>query len=108
MGDEWDDRAATFDDEPDHGLRDPQVRDAWAELLASVLPGPPATIADLGCGTGSLTVLPAEAGYDMHGLDRSPRMLEHAVRKAQRAAVSVSLRPGDAALPVTAWPNFAP
>jgi hypothetical protein len=29
----WDDQAVTFDDEPDHGLRDPAVRQAWADLL---------------------------------------------------------------------------
>lgn len=97
--DEWDRQAATFDDEPDHGLRDPGVRDAWARLLASALPDPPAAIADLGCGTGSLTVLLARAGYEVHGLDMSQRMLDHAVRKAAQAAVAASFRRGDAAEP---------
>ncbi|MYR55167.1 SAM-dependent methyltransferase, partial [Streptomyces sp. SID625] len=27
---DWDAQAAVFDDEPDHGLRDPRVRAAWA------------------------------------------------------------------------------
>jgi hypothetical protein len=27
----WDEQAAGFDDEPDHGLRDPVVRAAWDE-----------------------------------------------------------------------------
>jgi hypothetical protein len=43
MGDEWDDRAATFDDEPDHGLRDPQVRDAWADPMFPAMNGRPST-----------------------------------------------------------------
>ena len=30
---DWDAAAATFDDEADHGLRDPAVRAAWAALL---------------------------------------------------------------------------
>ncbi|WP_203791425.1 hypothetical protein [Paractinoplanes rishiriensis] len=34
----WDRQAATFDDEPDHGLRDPAVRDAWIALLTPVPP----------------------------------------------------------------------
>jgi SAM-dependent methyltransferase len=106
MRDEWNRAAATFDDEPDHGLRDPGVRDAWARLLESVLPGAPAVVADLGCGTGSLAVLLAQAGYEVHGLDLSPRMLEYAVRKAAEAAVTVSFRRGDASAPPLAAGEF--
>jgi SAM-dependent methyltransferase len=106
MSDEWDRQAATFDDEPDHGLRDPVVRDAWARLLTPVLPDPPATVADLGCGTGSLSVLLAEAGHEVHGLDLSRRMLDHAVRKAAEASVTATFRPGDAARPPFAPGSF--
>ena len=67
----WDAQASTFDDEPDHGLRDAHVRDAWRSLLLSVLPARPSTVVDLGCGTGSLTVLLAESGYDITGIDAS-------------------------------------
>ena len=31
----WDAEAANFDDEPDHGLRDPQIRNAWLTREAS-------------------------------------------------------------------------
>ena len=48
----WDDQAAVFDEAPDHGLRDPAVRDAWAERLVPLLPPVPARGADLGCGSG--------------------------------------------------------
>ena len=51
---DWDHEAATFDDEPDHGLRDPQVRAAWADLLLPLVPTG-SRVADLGCGTGTLT-----------------------------------------------------
>ncbi len=34
----WDAEAAAFDDEPDHGLRDPATREAWRQLLAAHLP----------------------------------------------------------------------
>ena len=53
----WDNQAATFDEQPDHGLRDPHVRAAWEQLLLPRLPPAPAMVADLGCGTGSLSVL---------------------------------------------------
>jgi SAM-dependent methyltransferase len=78
----WDAEAADFDEPADHGLRDPAVRRRWRDLLLGLLPEPPARIADLGCGTGTLSVLLAEAGYDVDGLDFSPRMIELARRKA--------------------------
>ena len=38
-------------------------------------------VLDLGCGTGSLTGLLAEAGYDMIGIDNSGEMLQMAMNK---------------------------
>jgi SAM-dependent methyltransferase len=102
----WDRQAATFDDEPDHGLRDPEIKKAWAVLLKAVLPDPPASIADLGCGTGSLSVLLAQSGHHVHGVDTSRRMLDEARRKSQQSKVSVELHHGDAARPPLADASF--
>ncbi len=74
----WDEQAATFDEKPDHGLRDPGVQVAWGRLLLPRLPAAPALIADLGCGTGSLTALLAPAGHRVVGLDSAPRMVRAA------------------------------
>nr|WP_237048270.1 class I SAM-dependent methyltransferase [Lentzea guizhouensis] len=86
----WDEQAATFDDEPDHGLRDAEVRTAWADLLLPLLPPGPAEVVDLGCGTGSLAVLLAEAGHHVRGVDLAARMVEAAVAKAAAAGVAPS------------------
>lgn len=94
----WDEAAGDFDDEPDHGLGDPGVRAAWAELLTSWLPDR-ADIADLGCGTGSLSVLLAEQGHRVTGADFSAAMIERARAKARRHGVQVDLRLGDAGDP---------
>ncbi|HEX7305466.1 class I SAM-dependent methyltransferase [Lentzea sp.] len=102
----WDAQAAAFDDEPDHGLRDRRVRDAWAALLLPLLPRQRAVVADLGCGTGSLAVLLAEAGHEVHGLDFSARMVEAATAKAASAGVRVELTTGDAAHPPHAEASF--
>ncbi len=82
MSELWDAEAATFDDEPDHGLRDRATRAAWLDLLGAHLPAPPARIADLGSGTGSLSVLLADAGYAVDGVDFSPEMVTRARAKA--------------------------
>ena len=44
----WNAAAADFDDEPDHGLRDPAVREAWRAALALLPPAlARATVHDL-------------------------------------------------------------
>lgn len=96
---DWDGQAATFDDQPDHGLKDPAVRAAWSDLLLPLLPPAPAAVVDLGCGTGSLAVLLAQAGYAVHGVDLSPGMLAVAKDKAEAAGVEVAFLAGDAADP---------
>jgi SAM-dependent methyltransferase len=95
----WDAEAAAFDDEPDHGLRDPLVRQAWADLLLPLVPPAPASIVDLGCGTGSLSILLAEAGHEVRGIDISGEMVAAATRKAAAAGVGARFEQGDAQLP---------
>ena len=95
----WDAEAPTFDAEPDHGLGDETTRAAWRSLLLGVLPPAPARVADLGCGTGTLSVLLAEEGYAVDGLDVSPEMVSRARAKAAAAGVDVDLRVGDANVP---------
>lgn len=74
----WDAEAPAFDEAADHGLLDPDVRAAWRDLLLSMLPAAPADVADLGCGTGTLSLLLSEEGYAVTGLDFSPAMLARA------------------------------
>ncbi|MEV0692085.1 class I SAM-dependent methyltransferase [Streptomyces sp. NPDC050388] len=98
-GVDWDLAAAAFDEEPDHGLRDPRVREAWAVRLRSWLPARASDVLDLGCGTGSLSLLAAEQGHRVTGVDRSPAMVALAREKtAGRDAVFLI---GDAAAPPT-------
>lgn len=92
----WDAEAASFDDQPDHGLKDPAVREAWADLLLPLMPAGTAKVVDLGCGTGSLSLLLAEAGHDVCGIDSSAAMLDVARKKAD-----IDFREGDAADPPT-------
>jgi SAM-dependent methyltransferase len=95
----WDGEAARFDEQADHGLLDPAVRAAWNALLRAHLPDPPADVLDLGCGTGSLTVLLAAAGYRVEALDLAPAMVAAARDKVASAGLSTTVQVGDAADP---------
>lgn len=93
----WNDAADRFDEEPDHGLRDPEVRDAWAIRLRSWLPGTPSDVLDLGCGTGSLALLATEQGHRVTAVDLSERMA--ALARGKLAGTGARVLVGDAARP---------
>lgn len=95
----WDEQAATFDAEPDHGLSAGDTREAWRTCLSRWLPPLPCTVADLGCGTGSLTLLAAELGHRAIGVDFAEAMVERARAKAELANVHVRYLRGDASRP---------
>jgi ubiquinone/menaquinone biosynthesis C-methylase UbiE len=89
-------------------LYDPLLRFVMRErsfkgqLVARLGAGPGQRILDLGCGTGTLTVMLklAYAESEVSGLDIDPEILARAARKATRAGVDVELRQGSAtALP---------
>ena len=56
----------------------------WSEYVQSLLKEygiDDGLVLDLGCGTGSLTELLSDAGYDMIGVDLSADMLDIAMEK---------------------------
>ncbi|MFC9280430.1 class I SAM-dependent methyltransferase [Streptomyces collinus] len=97
---DWDAAAAAFDDEPDHGLRAPEVRAAWAARLRSWLPAHPCDVLDLGCGTGSLSLLAAGQGHRVTAVDSSPAMV--ALARAKLAGQDAEVLRGEAAAPPVA------
>lgn len=58
---------------------------AWSQL------GTPRTVVDLGCGTGSIAIPLAVAGYQVTGLDLSEDMLAVARQKLERSSQGVRL-----------------
>jgi len=102
----WDHEAETFDEAADHGLRDPDTRTAWQRLLLPLLPEHPQAVADLGCGTGTLTILLAQAGHHVHGVDFSPQMLDIARNKAKNVAPAPRFTEGDVAAPALPAGSF--
>ncbi|MFH9590450.1 class I SAM-dependent methyltransferase [Streptomyces luteogriseus] len=101
---DWDAEAASFDEEPDHGLRDPEVRRAWAGRLRGWLPGRAQDVLDLGCGTGSLSLLASEQGHRVTGVDLSPAMV--ALAREKLAGRDAAFLVGDAAAPPVGEERF--
>ncbi|UUU20933.1 class I SAM-dependent methyltransferase [Streptomyces sp. DSM 40750] len=101
---DWDAEAAAFDEEPDHGLRDPVVREAWAARLRDWLPGRASDVLDLGCGTGSLSLLATEQGHRVTGVDASPAMV--ALARGKLAGHPAVFLVGDAAAPPVGEERF--
>ena len=95
----WDAEAQTFDDAVDHGLRHPPARAAWRSLLVGLLGEESLRVADLGCGTGTLSVLLATEGHEVTGVDFSPAMIERARDKADAAQVAATFLCADASAP---------
>ena len=63
-------------------------------------------VADFGCGTGELTLMLTQAGYDMIGIDQSEEMLCIVRDKAEQLGLSGGLLPGPfAAGPVRDHPR---
>lgn len=101
----WDSEAPSYDEAPDHGLVDPAIRARWAVLLGELLPRT-GRVLDVGCGTGSLSLLAAGHGHRVVGLDSSSEMLRHAEDKALAAGLEIEFHLGDAAVPPTSLGHF--
>ena len=64
----------------------------WFEYICSLLREQgieDGLVLELGCGTGSMTQLLAENGYDMIGVDCSPQMLQAAVEKREESGLDI-------------------
>jgi SAM-dependent methyltransferase len=77
-------------DDPENRASVERTVDALAKVVA-----PPGPVADLGCGPGAHAFALARRGYDVIGLDGSPRMVEVARAWAARDGVDVTFEVRD-------------
>lgn len=82
-------------DQPEHRELDEGTVDALASVIE--LPGP---VADLGCGPGPHTIALAQRGYDVVGIDGSPRMIEVAQARAARDGIQATFHVEDLSEPL--------
>ncbi|HSJ51027.1 MAG TPA: methyltransferase domain-containing protein [Actinomycetota bacterium] len=83
----WDRDASTYDATKSHAISDRLEAAMWRQALREALPEPGARVLDAGAGTGALSLLAAELGYEVTALDLSPGMLAQAERKAKERAL---------------------
>lgn len=92
----WNGRADAYDDDGISGIHTETQREAWRSVLRTWTGARPRRVLDIGCGTGSLTLLLAALGHDVAGVDLAPDMLGRAREKARRADLDVDFHAGDA------------
>ena len=92
----WDRRAADFDQEsPSHGFRNEAQARAWRRLISRISGPAPLDVLDVGCGTGFLSLLLAERGHRVTGVDVAPAMLAEARIKAVAQGLDVHFMEAD-------------
>lgn len=93
----WSARAATFDQSPGHEIFSEEERSAWHALIERHLgPGQGRKALDLASGTGVISHLMDDLGFQVTGIDWSEAMLERASAKAASRGRIIRFRLGDA------------
>ncbi len=92
----WNDDADSYDISVGHALADPVELAAWTAALMAFLPAPPASVLDVGAGTGALSLLAAELGHRVTALDLSDGMLAKAEAKAAARGLELTFVQGPA------------
>ncbi|MEZ2126613.1 MULTISPECIES: class I SAM-dependent methyltransferase [unclassified Sinorhizobium] len=93
----WSARAETFDLSPGHEIFSEAERRAWHELILKHLGrGEGRRALDLASGTGVVSHLMDDLGYQVTGLDWSESMLERARAKAKQRGRTIRFQMADA------------
>jgi Methylase involved in ubiquinone/menaquinone biosynthesis len=95
----WDLASETFDTHAGHGIQSQNEREAWKHAFREVFPKKKLRILDVGCGTGELSLLFAELGHEVEGIDISRQMLKIAKAKAEVCGANINFGEGDAENP---------
>lgn len=93
----WSLRAETFDLQPGHEIFSEREKKAWYALFQKHLgSGENRKVLDLACGTGVISHLLFDLGFNVTGLDWSDAMLAKARAKSKKRKSNISFLTGDA------------
>lgn len=92
----WDADVETYDRAVQHGVSGDEEAAAWGTALHRVAGATPLRIADVGSGTGFLSIPLAAMGHNVTALDLSAKMLERLGKKADSIGIRVTLQEGSA------------
>ncbi|WP_172632619.1 class I SAM-dependent methyltransferase [Methanotorris igneus] len=87
----WDFRSDSYDNSPGHS----GFVDIWKTVLSEIFKRK-MKILDVGCGTGFLSLILAELGHEVVGIDLSEGMLNKAREKAKNLGLDIEFMVGDA------------
>jgi SAM-dependent methyltransferase len=103
INDYWTDRAPAYDAYQQRPERRAADVEAWGRVWSAALPAAPASVLDVGTGSGHVACLLAGLGHDVTGIDLSGGMLDLARTHAARLENPPRILEGDAVAP-----DFAP
>lgn len=94
----WNSRANTFEEHgPHNAITSEEQHRVWLEKLAQWTGPAPRKVLDIGCGTGVLSLILAEFGHNVTGIDFAANMITLAKEKSARAQLAIDFRVEDAA-----------
>ena len=96
----WNWRGASYDSQPGHGKHLGEAEQAaWVATMQALLPPTPATVLDVGTGTGFLAFMAAELGHCVTGVDLAEGMLAQAHEQSRSMVNPPTFLIGDAIAP---------
>ncbi|XRP97184.1 class I SAM-dependent methyltransferase [Methanocaldococcus sp. 16A] len=91
----WDHHAKNYDDIPAHGINSEKDKKVIKNALQNIL-GKGKKVLDVGCGTGFLSLILAELGHEVIGVDISEGMISKAKKKAKEKGYDILFMIADA------------
>jgi len=92
----WSRRSSTFDLSPGHVASCQREVEAWKEIFRRNIGSSGKRVLDVGVGTGFLSIMLADMGHHVVGIDLSEEMLNVARKKMNDRGIKLDLKIGDA------------